>query len=238
MSRINKERVVFLSIIIFLVLNLTRTYFSLNSGKRAYEEALRVEATKSGKLQFEKDVLVLSEKDLKEKNDSLYNEVKDQKGQVIFITDVRTVIETDTQYLTNTLIEYPDASFGLKWGYDTTFSPGNYRSLAGESKFRVTQTGVSPLSTEVTKDVMGMKFYTGIKEREGQIEIFVRSDYPGFSVSSIEGALIDPRKSEVIRSHFPPKKWGLGAQVGGTMNREGKIVPYIGVGLSYNFIRF
>jgi hypothetical protein len=85
---------------------------------------------------------------------------------------------------------------------------------------------------------MGIKFYTGIKERERQIEIFVRSDYPGFSVSSIEGALIDPRKSEVIRSYFPPKKWGLGPQVGGTISREGKISPYLGIGLSYNFIRF
>jgi hypothetical protein len=238
MSRINKERVVFLSIILFLSALFVGEFYTFSGEKREFNAALRMETTKSGKLQAEKDILVLSKEDLETQNKALSDELKDQKGQVIYITQVETRIVTDTQYLTNTLVEYPDGAFGLRWGYDTTFSPGNSRALEGVSKFKINELGVFPLTTEVTKDEFGINIITGIKEREKQIEIFVRSDYPGFKVSSIEGAVIDPHKSEVLKSYFPPKKWGLGPQVGATMTREGRVSPYIGLGLSYNLIRF
>jgi len=238
MSSINKERVVFLFVCFFLAIFLVRYHLFSCKKEREFDSALRIETTKSGKIQTEKDILVLTKKELEKRNKELAKELEDQKGQVIYITQIKTVIVRDTQYLTNTLIEYPDGSKGLKWGYDTIFSPGNTRALAGESRFRINESGITPLETIISKDEFGINIITGFKEREKQIEIFVRSDYPGFKVSSIEGAVIDPRKSEVLKSYFPPKKWGLGPQVGATMTREGNISPYIGLGLSYNLIRF
>lgn len=36
----------------------------------------------------------------------------------------------------------------------------------------------------------------------------------------------------------PPKRWGLGIQVGYGITLDGRPQPYIGIGLSYNFLRF
>lgn len=36
----------------------------------------------------------------------------------------------------------------------------------------------------------------------------------------------------------PPKRWGLGIQAGYGINTSGQVRPYIGIGISYNFIRF
>ena len=56
---------------------------------------------------------------------------------------------------------------------------------------------------------------TGFTEnKDGLLEIFVKSDYPGFKVSKLDGALIDPKKSNVLKKYFPEKRWGLGVYCG------------------------
>lgn len=36
----------------------------------------------------------------------------------------------------------------------------------------------------------------------------------------------------------PPKRWGLGIQAGYGINTSGQVRPYIGIGISYNLLRF
>jgi hypothetical protein len=89
-----------------------------------------------------------------------------------------------------------------------------------------------------------MSFTTGLTEsRNGMLEIFITSDFPGFKPTNIEGALINPRESKVIKSFFPPKRWGLGIQGGYGLyvdihkNRVGHAFN-LGVGVNYNIIQW
>jgi hypothetical protein len=55
----------------------------------------------------------------------------------------------------------------------------------------------------------GMSFVTGLKKGKDNYEIFIKSDYPGFNVTSIDGAIID---KSMIQSN--ESSWVVGPNVG------------------------
>ena len=89
-----------------------------------------------------------------------------------------------------------------------------------------------------------MSFTTGITEsNDDEIEIFIKSDYPGFTPSDIQGAVIDPRKSEVISKYFPPKRWGISPYVGYGIYGDLQKGTFghginIGIGITYDIIQW
>ena len=96
----------------------------------------------------------------------------------------------------------------------------------------------------ITTDEFGMSLITGLTEnKDGLLEIFIKSPYPGFKVTSIDGALIDPNESEVIKKYFPPKRWAIGFYGGyGIYYDPLKISAgsglQIGIGLQYNILQW
>ncbi len=188
--------------------------------QRALKDTIRTERTDFGNERFLKNSLLTSNEELKSLNSDLAEEIKKIKGKVIVINKIVTVIKTDTHYVNNTLNSYASNKYGLSWKYDTTFSVNNYRKLAGESFFRIdtTNNSVVPLNTRLDKDEIGISMVTGIREKNNNLEIFVEPRYPNMKVTDIQGAIIDPQKSDVLKKMFPVKKWSAG--------------PYLGVGVS------
>ena len=95
----------------------------------------------------------------------------------------------------------------------------------------------------ITTDELGISLTTGLTENGDFLEIFVKSTYPGFTPTSINGSLIDPTKSEVIKKYFPPKKWAIGVFVGygvyfDPMNIRVGNGLQIGLGLQYNILQW
>jgi hypothetical protein len=186
----------------------------------ALKDTIRTERTDFGNERFLKNSLLTSNEDLRSLNSDLADEVKKLKGKVLVITKLVTVIKTDTHYVNNNLNSYASNKYGLSWKYDTTFSVNNYRKLSGESFFRIdtTNNNVIPLNTRIDKDEIGISMITGIREKNNNLEIFVEPRYPNMKVTDIQGAVIDPQKSDVLKKMFPVKKWSVG--------------PYLGVGVS------
>lgn len=63
----------------------------------------------------------------------------------------------------------------------------------------------------------------------------------GLEITEMDGALIDPKNSDVLKNLMKPKRWSLGTQVGyGVLLHNGQINSgvYIGVGLQYNLFSF
>jgi len=85
---------------------------------------------------------------------------------------------------------------------------------------------------------MSMHLVTGLTEEDKKLKIFIRSDFPGFSITKLDGAIIDPQKSDIIKSFFPKKKWGIGPSI--TLGLDNNLKPAISVGISvsYNIINF
>jgi len=201
-----------------------------------YKDTLIKVYNKNNELQYERAVLIADKKELKEKNKELYDEVKKQRGDVIYLATALAKIKNKEPIIIHTTdTVYPDGSNGLKWDYFKQFDKYNSRTLVGESRFMIDSGKiVKPIITTLLKDEFSLGLTTGLIEEKGQLKIFIKSDYPGFSIANLDGALIDPQKSKVLKAIMPKYRWGIGPtfSVGFMYNPMNKGVgPYIGIGL-------
>lgn len=159
----------------------------------AANDTIRLERNKNGdtmavKLAFLTDKL----SNLEKLNKDLYAEVKNIKGKV------STVIKGDVQIKE---IEKPvpflvkgdlvDSMVTAMFRFDTVYSSGNYRKLGGFTQYNL-RNGQS--NGSLTESEVGMRFTTGIRNLDkGKPEIFLQSNYPGFKVTALEGAVLDPK---------------------------------------------
>lgn len=76
-----------------------------------------------------------------------------------------------------------------------------------------------------------IKVLTGIQKKTFAPIVTIESDNPHLKFSDVQSVKMDS---------FKPKKYGIGIQFGYGISLSGtiKCAPYVGVGLSYNFIRF
>ena len=219
----------------------------------ALKDSIRTYETKNGDLVYKKASLLVESKDLKKFNEDLANEVKNLKDNPIVITKFVTKIVHDTLWLeptidSNNITWNSDSTVRIipfTWGDSTKYAPNNYRNIAGKYIIEVdTSLNVVTKSFAITKDELGLSFTTGITEnKDGLLEIFITSPYPGFKPTGIDGALIDPRESDVIKKFFPPKRWAIGPYVGyGVYVDPAKATVgtgvQLGVGISYGIFQW
>lgn len=182
-----------------------------NHNIKALNDSIRITKDKNDKDEFNKLSLLTDKVDkLAEMNADLAAEVKAIKGRV------NTIIKTDLKIVHDTVPlivkgELLDSVAKVDWKFDTTYSPGNYRKLNGYTTFDLRDK--RPYAQK-NVDEVGVRLTTGIKNlKEGKPEIFLKSDYPGFTVTALDGAVLDP-------ALFKPKKrtplFTIGAHIGYT----------------------
>lgn len=186
----------------------------------ALKDSVRVQKNKLGEEVFIKKTLLATKENLEKLNSGLSKELDAMKDKVITLQKIASKIKADTQYVPTYITIHENGERSLDWKYDTTFSDGNYRKFSGNSFFKLDTINkkVIPGRTRINQDEIGFSFVTGIREKDKSLEIFVTPKYPGMIITNIEGAIIDPHKSEVLKSMFPNKKWTVG--------------PYAGIGMS------
>ena len=222
---------------------LRQNVFALNDSIRTYK-------TKTGSLVYEKGALISENGNLKNLNKGLSDEVKYLKDNPIVIIKTKIVVKHDTieipVYISAPVYNQDGSiSSELKWNYDKDFGNGNSRKLSGKIDITIdTSMNLTSTPVHITDDEFSIAISTGLTEnKDGLLEIFVKSDYPGFSVSSLDGALIDPKKSEVLKKYFPPKRWALGVYGGfgpyiDPFNAKIGMGVQLGIGLQYNLIQW
>jgi hypothetical protein len=240
-------------IIILLMRSCSPSKGEINSLKQnvfALNDSIRTYKTKTGILVYEKGALITENGNLKSLNKGLSDEVKYLKDNPIVIIKTKIVIKHDTievpVYISNPVWnEDGSVSRELKWSYDKDFGKGNSRKLSGKIDVTVdTSMNLTSTPVHITDDEFSIAITTGLTEnKDGLLEIFVKSDYPGFNVSELDGALIDPKKSDVLKKYFPPKKWSLGLYTGfgpyvDPFNSKIGMGVQMGVGLQYNLIQW
>lgn len=241
----NPKFIIFILIIfcIFLIL-LNVSTCSRTSSKNtsdATDSTTRIK-TKDGKTYIVKTVPIYV-KD-KEVSDSLKEVIKELKKEkinpvVITKTNVKTVIKNVA--VPSYIEKFPE-EYRIKWNYTNNAMPsGNYIILAGNT---VCDSLMKKSSTTLDSLIVASDLTLALADGEqGKMRILVRSSNPFLKFTSIEGALINPRKSKVIKQYFNPSRWGISVNAGyglGWNSRAGNFLygPYIGIGLSYNLIHF
>lgn len=215
---------------------------------QALNDSVRIVKNKLGEEIFVKKSLLATNKNLEHLNKDLSLELKKLQGRVITLQRIIAELESDTVYITNTVTKYPDGRYSLDWNYDTTFSPGNYRTFSGNSffAFDTIRNKVIPGITRINQDKFGFSLVTGIREKDGALEIYVDPKYPGMQITGIEGAVIDPHKSPVLKKMFPEKNWSVGPQIGLGLGAGASFtgqpvfgpVIMVGFGIQYSIIKF
>ena len=230
-------------IILFLFLGVTCS--NLNELKRknniheqnidALKDTIRKEKTKSGSLQISVSGYIAKERELKDLNRDLYNEIKDQKGRVISLNTVviklnldKNELEKHINYLESVMgkpIHTNDSTYIIPWTMKYDWDTINYDYYEGK-----TQVGVKVKPGFVWKDgmtndyVLGnainlehygtiltakssrIKLTFGQKMEDNKLRIFVKTDYPGFTAESMKGVLIDPNTNPDIKKLMKKRK--------------------------------
>lgn len=210
-----------------------------NQNTMALSDELRVSKNKANELEYSKGVLVSEKNDLKNLNKKLDEELKKEKGKVSEITRiVTTITQKDTIKVPNEVKVYPDGVYGLKWNYSKQFDAVNARSLAGESKFKFKNDSILDMGTNITLDSIKFKMVTGLREKDGKLEIFATSDYPGLKVVELDGAIIDPKNHPVVKKFTKKTRWGVGPYLGVGFSNSLTPSVQLGVGIQLSLFKF
>ena len=193
---------------------------------QAANDSVRITKDKAGRDEANKLAFLTDQlSELKKMNIDLYNEVKSIKGKVSTVIQGEVkVVEKPVPFAVQA--QLADSTVRADFKFDTTYSPGNYRKLSGFTKYNLRN---GEATGEKTVDEIGIKFTTGIKNLDkGKPEIFLKSDYPGFTVTELDGAVIDPnlfkkprQKKLSVGLHFgySPLYYNLSTKKGGFANQ-------------------
>ena len=203
----------------------------------ALTDSVRTITNKWGEEIHLKNVLVASEKELKDLNRELYEDVKKLEGKVKIAQSATAVIKTEPIYLINTVTKYPDGVNRLTWSFDTTYNENNSKLIKGYTQFKIDTIGnILDRGTVITNDEMRIKLMTGLTELDGSYQIFVKTDYPGIKFDNIEGAILD--KKIFNKASTNESSWVFGPYIGagfGFNPRTMTVGPNVSIGLGLTF---
>lgn len=197
----------------------------------ALNDSLKYERTKNGETLVTIQGYIATEKELKSLNKRLWDEVTAQKGKVISLNNIIFQLKQDSAMLAKYLVEKDKiiakliqidentyvAGWTLPFKYDST----NYDIFKGKTYIGVTNKDpleLAHVNTVITERLTQIELSWGQKVENGNLRVFVQSGYPGFTVKSMEGVLIDPNTNPLIRSLMKPRHWftGFGIGIGAT----------------------
>lgn len=180
-----------------------------------------------------KNIYVQSIDQLKQNNSELYDEIKNLKDNPIVVTKTNIVVKTDTVYMTSDSIIAPNDT--LRELYWSVNEQNGYYAIKGQTNVR---TDFSSFDTQINLFNIPITMTMDIIEKDKQLQFIGRSDNPYVTITNVNGVIVDPTKSDVIKSYFKPKRWSVGPQVGVGVSSDLKITPYIGVGITYGILQW
>lgn len=185
------------------------------------QDTLTVYKNKVGELYSQQKTYITEIKDLKKSNSELHNEVKNLKGNPLVVTKIKTVTEFKDKIIKDTVIVDPSGNYTFNMNYKD-----QWVNLSGRSTFDIsTMIGTSKFDTisfpnNITIDLI---------EKNNQLSFIAKSDNPYCQINSLNGSIISPEKSSVIKKRFD-KKWAVVVGVGSTLSvYDNKIVALPGL---------
>ena len=214
--------------------------FSWKTAERDYEkekteltDTLTVYKNKQDELYAEREISIAEKRDLKEKQEELYNEIKKLKDNPITITKIETVTEIDSIYIRDTVYQTSDKEYRTdflykdQWSEFSGYSAFNLHSLSGTTVFN--------------RISFNSNIWVSIIEKDKKtLSLIARSDNPYLKINNLNGSIVSPEDSKLLRQRYR-KPWGISAGIGvSTTYYNNKIiaVPAIQITLGYQFISF
>ena len=222
---------VLLILVLFILLNkcsnakkLDKELEIAKQNQSAKTDSLEKEKSKSGQLTYQVAEFISTQKNLQDLNKQLYDEVKDQKGQVLslstaviklqqnkvqleeYANELETQIGESQKLNDSTFIEPFVLSYN--YGKDTL----NYDKFTGYTKIGIVKNpfGVKNLGTILENRLSQINLTFGEKLEDKKLKVFVTSDYPGLTTTKLSGWLIDPNSDPIVSQLLNKKHWLTG----------------------------
>lgn len=187
------------------------------------EDTIKVYKNKIGEIYKERASAITDIKNLKLKNEELYNEVKNLKENPIVVTKIKTEIKYKDIEVHDTVKIDPQGNY---------FFPVNHNdqwiSINGKSSF-----DVSKMLGTVKFDSISVpnNITVDIIEKGDKLSFLAKTDNPYCQINSLNGTILSPEKSKVLKRRFE-KNWyfiyGVGAS-GTIYNNKVILVPGVQV---------
>lgn len=205
----------------------------------ALNDSIRLYRDKSKNAVWKKTAFIGDQKEIQNLDKELYDELIKQGNNVSNLQKIVASIRTEFSLKNNTNSTTIDASRDKKlyvksdWNHDTIYNQWNWRKVSGSINMVIDSNKIIKSISSINNDEINFDIITGLEKRGDNYEIFVKSNYPGFKPSKIEGAII-PANSLQTR-----KKWGIGPSFSigigaGTDGTSIKPVLYGGIGIGIN----
>ena len=185
------------------------------------QDTLTVCKNKVGELYSQQNIYITEIKDLKKSNSELYAEVKNLKDNPVVVTKVQTVIEFKDKIIKDTVIVDPSGNYTFNMKYKD-----KWVNLSGRTTFDInTMVGTAKFDSISFPNTITIDFI----EKNNQLSFIAKSDNPYCQINSLNGSIISPEKSSVIKKRFD-KKWAVVVGVGPTVSvYDSKIVVLPGL---------
>lgn len=208
---------------------------------KGLSDTLKVTKNKLGEAVKSNGLLLMDINELEENNSSLMLEInklsKKDKKNLIEINKLSITIDFLKDSLDKKEIIKPDTSIVVD--SNTVIYPFSKSSIYRELKWEVTVfSKEKQVTSTITSDKIFADITIGKKEEKNKITLFASSSNPYINITKLEGAVIDLSAYNKFQKKKP---FGLGLHIGYGLSTNKGIVfisPYIGVGLSYNFLRW
>lgn len=173
------------------------------------QDTLTVYKNKVGELYSQQYIYITEIKDLKKTNSELYAEVKNLKDNPVVVTKVKTVIEFKDKIIKDTVTLDPSGNYTFNMNYKDQWA-----NISGRSTFDIsTMIGTAKFDSiffpnNITIDLI---------EKNNQLSFIAKSDNPYCQINSLNGSILSPEKSSVIKKRFD-KKWAVVVGIGPTVS--------------------
>ena len=202
--------------------------------EKQFVDTLSVYKNKLGEEYTARQIQIQTIKEMKRRNDSISAELKTLKDNPIVITKVKTIVEIREVPMNSDSIKHEakDSTYTLSW----SAKQQPYFAMSGRT---LVKNDFSWFKTTLTQlEMESMLTVDLIEVGNNGIKVIAKTDNPYIRIGDIQGAFIDPKKSKVLKSYFPPKRWGIGPQVGLGIGPDLKISPWIGFGIQWSWLQW
>lgn len=179
-----------------------------------------------------KNVYVQTIDQLKTGNSILAAEVKRLKDNPVVVTQEVIKFRIDTVYAESEKIEYGDSLNNLYWHVQ---DPNDYFSLSGNT---FVKHDFSEFKTRINDLTVNTDLNIDIIEKDKKLSVIGRATNPYVQITNLDGVMIDPTQSKVLKQYYKQKKWNIGPYVGYGITGDGKLRPSLGISISYGLIQF
>jgi hypothetical protein len=191
----------------------------------AADTAIKIYKGKHNQLVAEKAIWISTEKELKDQNRYLYDQIQEQSGRIISLNNVVFGLNQDINILHDTInflhkkignaVQINKTEWLIPWELDYNWDKDNYDVFKGHTIVTLdTNTlKITHKNTLLDNRNSQIDLVFGEKVVDGKYQVYITTKYPGLSPKSMSGVFIDPNSNSDIKRLIHKNHWFNGFSI-------------------------